>query len=64
MEAAENLAAAFATIREYWDYVPAGLENCHLSEVSTELLNIVNWENDPRAHKRVLMALLQAPEKN
>jgi hypothetical protein len=64
LEAAERLADSFATIRELWDYVPAGLGNCLLSDVSTELLNVVNWENDPRAHKRVLMALLQAPERN
>jgi hypothetical protein len=64
LEAAERLADAFATIRELWDYVPAGLENCPLSMISGELLGCVNWENDPRAHKRVLMALLQAPEKN
>jgi hypothetical protein len=64
LEAVERLADAFATIRELWDYVPAGLRNCPLDHVNGELINSVNWENDPRAHKRVLMALLQAPERN
>lgn len=59
----ERLAGAFATIREYWDYVPAGLHNCPLSTVSTELINTVDWEDSPASYRRVMTALLQAPEK-
>jgi hypothetical protein len=65
LEAAEELAGAFATIREYWGYVPAGLHRLRLDELcnGAEFLNSVEWENDPESYRRVLFALLRSPEK-
>lgn len=65
LEAAERLADAFATIREYWGYAPAGLRSLRLDDLQngSKFLNSVEWEDDPKSYRRVLFALLRSPER-
>jgi hypothetical protein len=66
-EAAERLAAAFATIAEFSDYLPPDLYNC-LADAIQEIYDAAEWETEPTImrlvwpHVLLLGGVVKAPD--